>query len=109
MAAVRANQLRTRVSLQARVVTDDGQGGEVVSFAPVATIWMNATPNGGREFQAAKKLNAELTHEITIRYRDGFLPDMRFVLGNMVFHVVTFFDPDGRRQTLTVFAKEIIA
>ena len=80
MPAVGSGDLRHKVQLQSKTITQDGHTGEMVaSWATVANVWAQIVPLSGREFLASSAEQSEVTGRIVIRYRDDVDPTMRFV------------------------------
>ena len=65
-----AGDLNRRLTLQAPVETDDGEGGVVRAYADVCTLWAQVTPLGGRTDVVAGSLGAAIRYRISIRARD---------------------------------------
>ena len=100
--------LRHRLTLQAPDETDDGAGGVSITWRDVATLWAAIRPlRGGPEGLWAAQPATRLRSEITIRYRPGLWPQMRFVAGDRVWNIIAVFDPDGRRARLICLCEEL--
>lgn len=105
---MRAGQLRHRVTVQRKVQTPDGQGGQSTTWRDVASCWASIDGRGGREFQTAKQTRATLTDEVTIRYRPGITAAMRIVHRDRVLSIAQPpMDPDGRQRELHLFCEAI--
>jgi SPP1 family predicted phage head-tail adaptor len=101
---IRIPNLPYRARVQERTTTDDGSGGNVTTWRDTALLWCNISSTGGREFQAAQRLNAEITHFIVTRYHPSLSPRNRFVCSGKSYNVVQVMDPDGRREQLHIMA-----
>ena len=64
---MKAGKLDQRITLQAKSVTRDAMGGEVITWADQATVWAQADPLRGREYFAAKQEQSEITIRFKIR------------------------------------------
>lgn len=104
---MRAGVLNTRASLQDRVTSDDGAGGEAVAYTTIATLWLGLAAQSGRELAQAKQLNSRVTHLVTARYRADVRARMRLVTGSRVLEIHGAYDPDGRRQQLHLLVEEL--
>ncbi len=98
--------LRHRLVLESRVHVGDGGGGATETWTPITTLWAAVRQKGGREQEAADRLAAKTTTEITIRYREGVTPDMRFRQGTRYFNIRAVLDADGRRRWLRCTCEE---
>jgi len=67
----------------------DSRGQSIKTWVAVATIQANVNPLAGREGYWAKQVNAEVTHEVTLRYRPWLDPTgrFRFVGTNRVLNI----------------------
>ncbi len=108
MVILRAGQLRHRVKLQSATETQDSYGAIVQTWADVATVWASIEARTGRETFTAAQVYATADHIITIRYRSGVTAKMRIVYGSRVFDIQGAVDPDGRKRTLMIYAKEAV-
>ncbi len=98
--------MRSRVTLQAPVETDDGAGGVVVSWVDVASVWAEVRPRRGGEGLWADAPAGRLTSEIVMRWRDDVWPGMRLVAGERTFDIRAAYDPDGRRRRVVCLCLE---
>ena len=68
------------------------------------TCWANVYYGGGREFEAARQLNAEISIQFQIRYVAGLSNTMRILYEEKYFDVDRF-DEVGRRNRWNIWAK----
>lgn len=69
---MRAGRLRHRLTLEKRTDTQSESGEVTPGYAYWDTVWGNVKPLVGREFFAAQQVQADVSTEITIRWRPGF-------------------------------------
>lgn len=105
---MRSGKLRTVAQLQRRNVADDGQGGSVVTWVPVASIYIDVSTTIGRELQEAKKINAYVSHFVVTRYRSDIKPDMRLIYGQIALDIKFAGDPTNRHRELHLICEEIV-
>ena len=74
-------RLHRRLTLEAASRTPDGGGGAAESWSAIAQVWVDIRPKGGGEGVDADARSGHVSHEITLRYRSGVAPAMRFVSG----------------------------
>jgi SPP1 family predicted phage head-tail adaptor len=72
----------------------------------VAELWANLRPSGGSEGVEADRLAGRVTHDVTLRYRPGVSPSMRFRQGARLFHILSVVDVEERRRWLTCLCEE---
>ena len=110
---VEAGRLRHRLVLQSPSTQPDGGGGQVgdpwAAPVKVATVWGSVEPVSGRERLRAQRLETQVTHRITIRYRMGVTAAMRLVLGVRVFNIRAVLDLGERHRVLELLCEEGVA
>jgi SPP1 family predicted phage head-tail adaptor len=106
---MRIGDLRHRVTLQKKTITEDALKQQSEAWVSVATVWAAVEPLSGREYFAAKQVNAEISVRITIRYRKGITPDMRVVFGDRAFEVLSVVNPKERCESLVLMCREVQA
>ena len=84
----------------------DGAGGFTETWMEVATVWAAVQPNGGSEAVESGRLAGRVSHTVSLRYREGVTPAMRFRMGTRVFHILAAIDEDERRRWLRCFCEE---
>ena len=103
----RANQ---RIKLQAKSVTRNAIGEEVVTWTDVVTdtadhaIWAEAWPLKGREFFAAQLTQYAAAVRFRIRYRDGVTREMRVLWNSEPYDIIMIVDVGAARQTIEILA-----
>ena len=103
----RANQ---RIKLQAKSVTRNDIGEEVVTWADVVTdtadhaIWAEAWPLKGREFFAAQQTQYAADVRFRIRYRDGVTREQRILWNDEPYDIIMLVDVGAARQTIEILA-----
>lgn len=83
-----SGRLRHSIEIQAATKTDGAAGNPEETWATIATCRASIRPLRGREFVEQFQVNADLTHEIRIRYFDGLTSKHRILFGNRIFHLV---------------------
>lgn len=99
-------RLRRRLTLEAASRTPDGGGGAAESWSAIAQVRVDIRPKGGGEGVDADALSGHVSHEITLRYRSGVVPAMRFVSGTRRFEILAVIDIDERRRWLKCLCVE---
>jgi len=104
---VTIGSLRHRLRLQVPSDSDDLAGGQTRTWSDLATVWGSIRPLFGREGYRDDKFSGRITHEITLRYRSGVLPDMRLVMGTRIFEIHATLDQGSRGRWLTCHCEEV--
>lgn len=86
---------------------DDNAGDQrlkpIEEWNIVATVWAAYRDLSGREFFAARQVQAELTGEFKIRYRKDIKPHYKIKWGERIFEIAAPpRDIDGKRQWLYI-------
>ena len=86
---MRTGSLRRRISIQRRDMTQDDYGQPSLTWVNVVDAWAEIQPLSGRELEIAQAMNAEVTHQVTIRYREGITAAMRIVYQSRYFNITS--------------------
>jgi len=100
------SDLRHRLTLEELQRAGDEGGGFTESWVEVAELWADLRPIGGGEGVEADRLAGRVTHEVSLRYRPGVQPAMRFRKGARLFHIVTVINVDERKRWLKCLCEE---
>ena len=102
--------LDRRLLIEHKVVTKDPDfGSEVITWAPVATVWGSAIdvlrPKEENTTSGVRLLTRPCT--VTIRYRDGMTTDMRITILNRsrLLQIVSIAEVE-RRRWLSLMCEE---
>jgi SPP1 family predicted phage head-tail adaptor len=98
--------LRDRVQIRRRDVVDDGQGGSVTTYFPLATVWARVRQLSSRQGQAADGRVSAITHSVVLRHRTDIGPGDRLVYLGRNLDVVGADDLNGRRAYLSCTCSE---
>jgi len=111
-----SSRLRHKLTLQQEIQTPDGAGGSSKSWEDVADLWAEIIPivgagassskGSGKEILLAGQVQAEVSHRILLRYRDGVTPAMRLVFESRIFNIRAVADIDEKRDTLQLLVQE---
>jgi len=105
---MRAGQLRDRVTLQAPVRARDDYGSVTTTWSSVATdVPANVRDTVGQNFYSAAQEKLKVTSEVRIRWRRDVSATWRVIFGLRTLEVVQAQNPDGRKNELVLYCKEI--
>ncbi|GAB1581394.1 phage head closure protein [Phyllobacterium phragmitis] len=89
-----AGRLRTELVLERLRPVADGIGGYTETWEEFATLWGRIEPvSDTARYFGAQPLE-EITHRITVRFRDDIASGMRLRKGGRHFMILTVHDPD---------------
>lgn len=110
--AYKIADLRHRITLQKLTRAPDGQGGSIVSWTDIQSVWAKITPTSAQEKLFAAKLQDEYDHEIIIRntldYQINKAAD-RFIFGTRIFQIKSVQYVDERKWWVKIKVKEGVA
>ena len=105
---MRAGVLHEQVKIQSKSVTRDTDGGEIITWTDVATVWASIEPLRGQEFLEASGLHANVDHRIRVRHMSGILPSMRVLYGDRAFNINAVIQVAERRREIQLMCQELI-
>jgi SPP1 family predicted phage head-tail adaptor len=106
---VNAGRLRFQVNIQKPVETQNAFGEPEVSWSDVATgIWASIEPLKGREFFAAKQINAEIEARVVMRYRSDVKTKYRIMHGENEYYIDTVINVGERNRELQLMCTRSI-
>ncbi len=98
--------LRHRVVLERpERVADDG-GGATETWVAQGEFWADLKPVRGAESFEAGRTEGRVTHEVSLRWRPGVRPEMRFRKDSRVFHILAVIDVEERMRWLKCICEE---
>ncbi len=107
---MRAGLLRHRLVIQQADAVQKNTYGEPQSptWTTIATVWGEVKPLMGKERFTAQQVQADVTHQITLRSR-AVSPSNRILFGARVFGILEVLRPSEREISLTLMAREEVA
>jgi SPP1 family predicted phage head-tail adaptor len=93
------------------VTTDDGQGGQTVSWRSGAAVPAEVLPVDSRERTIAGAVQTAATHSVTVRQDGGWAVEQRIEQVSPpgpLLEIVGVRDPDGRRRWLELECREVV-
>lgn len=86
---MRAGKLRHRITIQQQMKGRDTDGGEIIIWSDLATVWAAVEPQSGdeRHISDSDQLLASRLTKFRIRKRDGLNATMRIIFGSQVFDI----------------------
>ena|SRR5229473_1255128 len=105
-----AGPLRFRLELQEPIESRDDQGGVVQSWSTTATVWGDVEPLRARELIEAQKIEARLSHRLTLRHYPGLASTWRLRLAGTtrVFQPFQVRDVHEWHRMTEVLAMELV-
>ena len=108
---LRAGTLRHRLVIQRRTATQDSVGGQSTAWTTIATVWAEISPLSGREQLAAQAVQAEITHQITVRWQPLFanpkvVASYRGLDNGRIFNISSSINQDERNRIVVLQATE---
>ena len=101
-----AGMLNRRIVIQQYIPMQDSSGSTVEAWSKLAMVWAAIRPLRGREYYAANQTQAEITHEITIRWRRDIGAANRVLFGSRVLEIEAAVNPDEANEWLIMMCRE---
>ena len=93
--------LRHLVTIQKAVETKNAYGEPEVTWTNVVeNVWSQIIPLRGREYFAAKQINADIEARIVMRYRTDVTAKMRLLHGTDEYYIYSIINVDQRDRFL---------
>lgn len=86
---MRTGELSDRIKIQKATRTEDAAGGGSNVWADFATLWSKVEPLEGREFFTAQQFSSQVSHRVTVRYREDIDATMRVKYGSRLLNIKT--------------------
>jgi SPP1 family predicted phage head-tail adaptor len=103
---MRPGKLRHRIIIQSLQKVDDGGGGYTEDWVNIGNVWASVQPLQGRELFQAQQVQAELSHKVRIRYREGIVPSMRVVFNNRIMEIQSVINIDEANREIELLCIE---
>lgn len=87
-------------------MSPDTAGGHTITFVSIATLWARVRALSSRQLTRADGRAANISHTVTLRYRDDIVPGDRLIYRNRNLEVISASDRDGNRAWLTCLCAE---
>lgn len=98
--------LTDRVTLQSKVTSSEPEGGEVVVYATLATVWARVRQLSARSAYAEDARGQTISHAVVIRFRTDLKPGDRIIYRGRNLEVAALADINGRRAYLSCQCSE---
>jgi SPP1 family predicted phage head-tail adaptor len=99
------------------VTIETDTGSNVDATGQHVEVWIDYLPNGvwaeikpltGRELWNALQVQPDVTHQVTIRYREGITSKMRIKHGSRYLNILSAIDVEEKRTSLQIMCKESV-
>jgi len=101
-------ELRHRISIVSTIPIINENGFETQAVQVFKTVWAAISNLHGKEYFAAKAVQAENTVKFTIRYLSGISTSMQIQFQDRVFNIVNIDDIKYRKKYLEIKAVEVL-
>lgn len=85
---MRAGELRQRITLQTKIITQDSELNAVETWADWLTVWAEPLGKTSREFYRLSTNNTEITEVFRIRYITGVTTHHRIKFKNRYLEMI---------------------
>lgn len=106
---MRSGKLRHRITIQRPIETQGPTGEMAVVWSDFADVAASVEPLRGREFWAAKEMQAQVSTRIRIRYLEGVTPKMQVLFGTRSYLIESVINPEFRNIEMQLMCTEVVA
>lgn len=106
MTGISIGSLRHRILLEQPVRAATEGGAASIDWSSVAEVSAKILPQRGQEIFDSDQFSGRVTHRITLRYRAGVTPEMRFRLGARILEILSVRNVDERGRWLECDCEE---
>ncbi len=103
--------LRHSVQLRIPVTTNDGEGGQTVTWTDGPQLWANVLPISAREQSLAGAVQSLATYRVELNYDTRITGERRFkrlAPTGPELQILGVRDPDGRQRWMDVDCAEVV-
>jgi SPP1 family predicted phage head-tail adaptor len=107
----RPGDLRRRIQIQQRSMSQDSFGQQSTVWTTIATVWAEILPVAGTQLDRARSVYNETSHQVTVRWQP-FLENIKLVGTYRLLYAGRFFDvgasmnEEERNRFVTLLCKE---
>ena len=102
-----AGLMDTRATIQTPTEGLNELNEPTLTYTTFATRMIALLPLSGNEQINAMANEASVTHRVRMRYTDGLVPKMRFVVGSRTFEIMSVLER-GRREEHECMVNEVL-
>ena len=103
---IKLGDLRHKIAIERETKTSDGMGGETVTWSAVFNPKVKIKPMRGNERLQAMRLEATVSHVITMRYVSGVLPSDRVNYNGRLMQIRAVINVNERNKWLELYCDE---
>ena len=98
--------LTDRVALARKVDVSEPEGGTLITYVPVTSLWARVRALSARASSQAEARGSRQSHDIVVRFRTDIAPGDRFTWRGRSLAVLGTEDPDVRRAWIACRCEE---
>ena len=102
---IKIGELRHQVIIQEQLLTDDGSGGQDITWPTLYSPWAGIKQMSAGELYQHEKLETQATHKFTMRYDSRLKETMRILFRDELYNIKGIDNLEFRNQWLIVIAK----
>jgi SPP1 family predicted phage head-tail adaptor len=103
---IKMGELRHKIDIERAQLISDGIGGSTKTWASIGTPWAKIKPMRGGERLQAMRIEATISHVITIRYKSGYLPSDRVNYNGRIMQIRAVINIDERNKWIELYCDE---
>ncbi len=104
--ALEIGAMRDRVTLSRKDVSREEDGGQLIVYVPLATVWARVHARSASLAGFADARGVRATHTVAMRFRSDLIAGDRITWGDRVFEILSVEDLNGRREFVSCACSE---
>lgn len=100
-------QMRSQMAIEKATETTDATGAVVQTWSEIGLVWAYIRPLSGRELSDARQVEADVTHEVRMRYRSDLTARMRLTFRGRTLEILGLVNIDELDRELILTCVEV--
>ena len=105
---MRAGPMRQRITIETPTETQAADGSITRTWETFITVWASIEPLAGREYFAAAREQADVSHRIRMRYTEGITHKTRVSFESRIFEIESVINTGERNRELILMCREAV-
>ncbi len=105
---MRAGPMRHRITIKRPIEAQAADGSVIRTWETFTTAWASIEPLAGREYFAAAREQADISHRIRMRFAEGITHKLRASFESRIFEIESVINVGERNRELILMCREAV-
>jgi SPP1 family predicted phage head-tail adaptor len=105
---MKLGKLKHLITIEKKLFIKNEFGEEEVSWESFVQCYASIEPLLGREYFLANQTQSDVSHKVTIRWRDGINPGYRMSWNDRIFDITSCLNVDEMNVEEILYVKEFV-